>query len=1037
MRRYSIRTVALLMLLSIVSYASTPSFESKPSPDNVFQMLKAGNQRFVSGTTKHPHTNKARLEQAGTENQGNHAYATVITCSDSRIPVERVFDAGIMDIFTIRVAGNVCDGDEIGSIEYGLAHVKTPVLVVLGHTQCGAVTAVTHEVNGHGHELEYNIPKLVDNIIPAVKDAQKKFPHILGDDIIPHAIEENVWQGITDLFMKSPATRELVTTGKVKVIGAVYDVRTGTIKWLDSSRPYEILSAVNSNPGRNKQKMASSKNSHAENSTQKSTTHSSGHSKKSDSHEKSKKKQSAKLDIKVVKVTPIENIIFLLALIAGLLVGGFLLNKYSFTEDVNGKKVRSFTLGFKFGLYNTAILLALLFVSFFAVTKISTVGKSIEDLDESELEAMKAVNHIEALQLEQDVHLERAIRFAHIDGDDARERYDENVNKYHDLAQRVDDEIEEIIKHLNHNVHSKDEKEFRFNVIKHIQEIGEKHDHYEAECDELFSLLGSGRTDEAFELEEEVEREAEAIEADIITFLDSLEGNMESRIHAVEELDSNAKKLLLFISISVIIFGLVMYILLSSSIASQINAIKHMFSTLSGKLRNGELKERGDIKEVSVEFQPIIGNYNKTLDAVIEPLYIAADCVNRIAIGDAVDQIEGEYKGEFKVLIDSLNNMIVAFDNLTSIAESMSLGDLDVAVKIRSKNDTLMKAFERMIVSSKEVAAVTAEIAGGNLMVDIEPRSSKDTLLIAMKTMITRLNEVVKNVIIAVNNVSYGSQEMSSTSESIAQGATEQATSAEEASASMEQMSSNIRQNADNAKQTESIAVQAASDADESGQAVKETLTAMRSIAEKISIIEEIARQTNMLALNAAIEAARAGQHGKGFAVVADAVRKLAERSQSSASEISTLSNNSVEIAEKAGEMLEKIVPDIRKNAELVQEINAASSEQDSGAEQINAALQQLDKVIQQNASSSEELASTAEELSSQAMQLQEVVSFFKIDKSSIENQQNRTVNQKSIASKASKVTVIGETSNGADSLSGIALDLSSSDSLDDEFKKY
>ncbi len=159
-----------------------------------------------------------------------------------------------------------------------------------------------------------------------------------------------------------------------------------------------------------------------------------------------------------------------------------------------------------------------------------------------------------------------------------------------------------------------------------------------------------------------------------------------------------------------------------------------------------------------------------------------------------------------------------------------------------------------------------------------------------------------------------------------------------------------------------------------------ETVNAMKDIAGKISIIEEIARQTNLLALNAAIEAARAGEHGKGFAVVASEVRKLAERSQKAAAEISELSSNSVEVAEKAGELLARMVPDIQKTAELVQEISAASREQDTGAEQINKAIQQLDQVIQQNASSSEEMSSTAEELASQAEQLQDSIGFFKVD---------------------------------------------------------
>jgi methyl-accepting chemotaxis protein len=196
----------------------------------------------------------------------------------------------------------------------------------------------------------------------------------------------------------------------------------------------------------------------------------------------------------------------------------------------------------------------------------------------------------------------------------------------------------------------------------------------------------------------------------------------------------------------------------------------------------------------------------------------------------------------------------------------------------------------------------------------------------------------------------------------------------------MEEMSSNIKQNADNANQTEKIASLAATDAKEGGAAVGRTVEAMKQIAGKISIIEEISRQTNLLALNAAIEAARAGEHGKGFAVVASEVRKLAERSQKAAGEITELSASSVKVAERAGELLGKILPDVQKTAELVQEISSASREQDTGADQINKAIQQLDQVIQENAAAAEETSSTASELASQAEQMQEVLGFFKIE---------------------------------------------------------
>lgn len=254
-----IRTIALAgcLLLTVAAPALCSETKvAKPSPDAAIAMLKEGNARFVAGKSANPHSDSARLIQAGKEDQGDYAYATVITCSDSRVPVERIFDAGVMDIFVIRVAGNVVDVDEAGSIEYGLAHVHTPVLVVLGHTQCGAVTAVTDAVQGHGHALERNIPQLVDNIAPAVKRAMAQHPEAKGKAVIPYGIEENVWQGIEDLFLTSPATRELVKSGKVKVVGAIYDVSTGKINWLPEARTGELLKQAEADPKRATEAMA-------------------------------------------------------------------------------------------------------------------------------------------------------------------------------------------------------------------------------------------------------------------------------------------------------------------------------------------------------------------------------------------------------------------------------------------------------------------------------------------------------------------------------------------------------------------------------------------------------------------------------------------------------------------------------------------------------------------------------------------------------------------------------------------------------------
>jgi methyl-accepting chemotaxis protein len=319
-------------------------------------------------------------------------------------------------------------------------------------------------------------------------------------------------------------------------------------------------------------------------------------------------------------------------------------------------------------------------------------------------------------------------------------------------------------------------------------------------------------------------------------------------------------------------------------------------------------------------------------------------------------------------------------------AEEIARGNFSGRLNLNRSDELgqLTGALDRMAENLARQADVADEIARGNLAVDVKPSSEVDRLGNAMHMMVETLNEVLGQVRSATNNVTDGAQAMTASTEALSQGASEQAAAAEEASSSIEQMTANIRQNADNAIQTEKIAIQAARDAAEGGKSVAETVRAMKQIAAKINIIEEIARQTNLLALNAAIEAARAGEHGRGFAVVAAEVRKLAERSQKAAGEINELSNSSVAVAEMAGQMLAAIVPNIQKTAELVQEIAAASREQDAGAEQIGKSIQQLDSVIQQNASASEEMSATAEELAGQAETLKAMVQYFVITETNV-----------------------------------------------------
>jgi methyl-accepting chemotaxis protein len=463
-----------------------------------------------------------------------------------------------------------------------------------------------------------------------------------------------------------------------------------------------------------------------------------------------------------------------------------------------------------------------------------------------------------------------------------------------------------------------------------------------------------------------------------------------------------------------------------------VNALVADAGMLSKAAVEGKLATRADAAKHQGDFARIVKGVNGTLDAVIGPLNVAATYVDQISKGVIPAKITDAYNGEFNTIKNNLNGCITWFGELVAYITGIANGDMTVAMKKASADDqihewlVLLKTNIGVVVTDADLLVKAAlegklstradatkhlgeyrkivdglndvleavvgpmtmaathidRISKGEIPQKITDNYSGDynTIKNSLNVLIENLTSFASDVQGAAERVASSSEQVSTSAQTLAQGATEQASSVQEISSSMEEMSSAVKQNADNAQQTSAIAKKSSRDGEDGGAAVAETVKAMRSIAEKIGIIEEIARQTNMLALNAAIEAARAGEHGKGFAVVAAEVRKLAERSQAAAKEISSVSTSSVEVSEKAGKLLADIVPGIQKTASLVEEINASSSEQSTGIGQVTTAIHQLDEVIQQSSVSTEEMSSASEMLSEQAEQLLKAASFFRIE---------------------------------------------------------
>ncbi|MBI1336618.1 MAG: HAMP domain-containing protein [Phycisphaera sp.] len=991
----------------------TKGFDLKPSPDEVLELLTTGNERFVAGQSLNPHTDAARLAQAGSEDQGNHALVTVITCSDSRVPVERVFDMGVMDIFVIRVAGNVCDTDEIGSIEYGLAHVNTPVLVVLGHTQCGAVTAVTKSLKGADLHLEENIPPLVDNIAPAV---QRAMTHNHSDDaaLIADGIVENVWQSISDLFQRSPSTRQLVKMGKVKVVGAIYDVATGRVKYLDANKPAQLLAAAEMNPA----PAASSHNtaSQREPSAAAVSTHP---AEKQDisslvTHDmqgwvatigapgsfstpelvkdkrqafgsaagNAQKLEPQALDEHTSTIVTVFWGLTTLALV-GTLFAGFLTAKI---KDAKGHTVRGFTMASKLSLAFGGMATMLLLVGTFALSSSDTSDQVSDQFSDIVSDA----GLLEEVQTSV-VNLRMQVK------DFLLNNSDEALQKYSDAASEVSVRIDKA----HADIHSPDR-------VKMIDEIDKLLENYEEKFAEVVGVIDERNGIVESQLNKAGPRLGSVIGAIIDTA--NIDGDMAVQIEANNAVDHlNAARVA------------VMKFLRTSEKADAQNAItslkegEEIMARLEGEVQNPTRKKW--LAEAKMGYQFYAQRVERLIELVDERNDIVKGHLD--AIGPKVATLGAGLNESIRNTEAQLRTTAVAV-SASTITRTATVSGIALALAV-CVSVLLIRMLTRSV---NKVLNVIQAVASGDLTQPLLNMKSKDEMgemARATDHMSSALQDLVKSVAQASSEVAAASTEIAASSEEIAQGMTEQSSQVSQIASAVEEMSASITEVAGKSTQASQSANDSGQAATDGGKIVDQTVQGMRAINEAVSegaarvqelgkrgeqigqiieVINDIADQTNLLALNAAIEAARAGEHGRGFAVVADEVRKLADRTTKATEEIASSIqaiqeettravkqmnsgteevNKGVESATLAGQSLSKIVQSAKDVATMVQSIAAAAEEQSAASTQVSKNVEAISAVTTQSVEGARQAAQAAAGLSEKSERLQEIVGRFKL----------------------------------------------------------
>ena len=682
--------ILLIAFLGVQAYSST-DLTSKEA----LNALKEGSIRFSNGNQTFSHLNQSRRKL--TSEQGQHPFATVIACSDSRVPVEEIFDVGIGDIFTIRVAGNVVAVDEAGSIEYGVDHLKTPVLVVLGHSGCGAVTAVCQNAEVHG-----NIPQLVDNIIPAVEKARHQHGNGFTPALLNASITNNVWQSIEDLLKISHTSADLVKSGQLMIVGAIYHLEDGHIEWLGEHPDQANLLA--SNP--NTHSSYSNLNTHTPQLKPKATQ----------TQHVNQNYNTANIQVENGS-NSLLNILFVLGGII-LLIYFLLFNKQTALKlSLRGKIL---------ALVSTMLVL-LGTISILNSISLNSIGEEIKNIAEEDIILTEYITEIEKGALEQEIVIQKILTQAH---DGVYKNRDEIINlenEFRLLSEEVDKHLSESIE-LCQDVIGHATNEFQLNEFNHLvnelTNIDIIHETFEENAEVLFKVVNANNRSQLEQVEHSIEAEAENIAHQTASILENIAKFTEKGAKRALQHEKEAMNANIIISLAAMVIGLLIGFVISSRIAIQLGGEPEEVADISNNMAIGNLA-----------FD--IDQYGKRTGAMNDLLKMT------VKMKDVVSTI-----------ITGAGNISSASLQLSSSSQQISSGVNEQAASSEEVSSS-MEEMTANIQQNTENASQTREISGkaSNAMEQVAV-ASEDSMN-AVKNIYSKINVVVeiaeKTDLLAIN----------------------------------------------------------------------------------------------------------------------------------------------------------------------------------------------------------------------------------------------------------------------------------------------